>query len=693
MSYKPSELLTLLKKGLVWLEQKKVLKSFRISSHVIWNLFLIFISVSFISLFLFGGVAMGYFASLVHKQPVLSYDTMKKDIDDYSESSTIYFAGNKQLGKLKTDLIRTDVDLKNVSPNYIHALLATEDQLFYQHPGVVPKSVFRALVQELTNQPQVTGGSTITQQLVKNQILTNEVSFERKAKEILLSLRLEKFFNKDQILNAYINVIPFGRNAAGQNIAGVETAAKGIFGVKAKDLNLPQAAFIAGIPKNPFTYTPFLNSGGVKSDISAGVNRAHVVLKHMHDAGYITEDQYKKALTYDYKKHFVKKSDVILSKYPYLMPEVRQRATKIIAIQDANAQGYDGNTLSNDYDSLSNLETYTAYERNRGSNLTIQEACKRQGLDYDTLKKHSDLYQEFYDNASKQLDRNGYKIYTTIDKTVYDNMQKAANSYKNYEADKVFTYKDPKTGEKKTITLPMELGAVLIQNNTGAIIGFVGGRENKMQYSQVNHALDSRRQNGSTMKPLLDYGPAIENGLLSPGTILADLPTKYPGNYTPHNYGAEGDGRFHGFETARWALAESHNLPAIQTYWMNRQAFEPLNYLKKMGFSSLIYPDKGPLPVAIGGLTLGATVEEDTNAYATFANGGEFVEGYMIQKIVDKNGKVVYQHQAKPVKVFSPQTSYMVIDMLRDVINKGTAAGLKSMLNFRSDLYGKTGTT
>jgi penicillin-binding protein 1B len=693
MSYKPSELLTHLKKGVAWLEQKKILKSFRISSRVIWNLFLIFISVCFISLFLFGGVAMGYFASLVHKQPILSYDTMKKDIENYSESSTVYFAGNKQLGRLKTDLIRTDVDLKNVSPNYLHALLATEDQLFYEHPGVVPKSVFRALVQELTNQSQVTGGSTITQQLVKNQILTNEVSFERKAKEILLSLRLEKFFNKNQILDAYINVIPFGRNAAGQNIAGVETAAKGIFGVHAKDLNLPQAAFIAGIPKNPFTYTPFLNGGGLKSDISAGVNRAHVVLKHMLDAGYITDAQYEKALTYDYKKHFVKKSDVILSKYPYLMPEVRSRAANILAIQDADAQGYDGNALSTDYDRLNNLKTLNGYMRGNGSRQTIQETCDNAGLDYNTLKKHSDLYQEFYDNAGKQLDRNGYKIYTTVDKNVYDNMQKAANSYQNYEPDKVFTYKDAKTGEKKSITLPMELGAVLIQNDTGAIIGFVGGRENKMAYSQVNHALDAHRQNGSTMKPLLDYGPAIENGLISPGTVLADLPTKYPGGYTPHNYGAEGDGLFHGFETARTALAASHNLPAIQTYWMNQHAFQPLDYLKKMGFSSLVYPDNGPLPVAIGGLTLGTTVEENTNAYATFANSGQFVDAYMIEKIVDKNDKVVYQHQSKPVNVFTPQTSYMVIDMLRDVINKGTAAGLKGMLKFHSDLYGKTGTT
>ncbi|WEG13871.1 transglycosylase domain-containing protein [Pullulanibacillus sp. KACC 23026] len=691
MSFKPSDLLAKLNKGIAWLEQKKVLKSFRVSGKVIWNLFLILISLGFISIFFFGGVAAGYFASLVHKQPILSYADMKKDINNYSETSTVYFDGNIQLGKLKTDLLRTPVQLKDVSSNYIDALLATEDELFYQHQGVVPKSVIRATFQELTNQPIVTGGSTITQQLVKNQILTNEVSFDRKAKEILLALRLDRFFSKNEILDAYINVIPFGRNAAGQNIAGVQTAAKGIFGVDAKDLNLPQAAFIAGIPKNPFAYTPFLNGGGVKSDISAGVNRAHDVLKNMLNAGYINQDQYNQAINYDYEKHFVKKTDPVVSKYPYLMPEVRSEAAKQLAIVNANNQGYNGTTLSNDYDTLSKLKTLNSYPAY--SKLTIQEICKKQGVDYTTLKKNSDLYQEFYDNAGKQLDQNGYKIYTTINKQIYDKMQKTATSYNGYESDKVFTYTDAKTGEKKTLTFPMELGAVLIKNDTGAIVSFVGGRQNKMEFSQINHALDAKRQNGSTMKPLLDYGPAIENGILSPGTILADLPTTYPGNYSPHNYGSEGDGLFHGFETARYALAESHNLPAIQTYWENLQHFQPLNYLQKMGFTNLVYPDNGPLPVAIGGLTLGTTVEQDTNAYATFANDGNFVGAYMIKKIVDKNGKTVYQHKTTSTKVFSPQTSYMVIDMLRDVINKGTAAGLKSLLNFNSDLYGKTGTT
>ena len=139
----------------------------------------------------------------------------------------------------------------------IDAVYATEDEYFEQHEGIVPKAIFRGLFQDVTNSDSQTGGSTLTQQLIKNQILTNEVSYERKAKEILLAMRLEHFMDKDEILEAYLNIIPYGRNSNGQNIAGIETAADGIFDVKANDLNLPQAAFIAGLPQAPFAYTPF----------------------------------------------------------------------------------------------------------------------------------------------------------------------------------------------------------------------------------------------------------------------------------------------------------------------------------------------------------------------------------------------------------------------------------------------------
>ena len=161
----------------------------------------------------------------------------------------------------------------------------------------------------------------LTQQLIKLQILTNEVSYERKAKEILLAMRLEHFMTKEEILEAYLNIIPYGRNANGDNIAGIETAAEGIFNVKAKDLTLPQAAYIAGIPQAPFAYTPFYNQGrGLKEpeNLKPGIDRMKTVLFRMKETGYITEQQYNEAIAYDITQDFqateyhVQMSDILI---------------------------------------------------------------------------------------------------------------------------------------------------------------------------------------------------------------------------------------------------------------------------------------------------------------------------------------------------------------------------------------------
>src|SRR5690625_6590696 len=161
-----------------------------------------------------GGVGAGYFASLVKDEPIRSYEDMRKDIYNYEETSKLYFANNKYIGDIRSDLHREEIELEDVSELVIQAVLATEDQLFYEHNGIVPKAIVRALYQEVANSDARTGGSTLTQQLIKNQILTNEVSFERKAKEILLAMRLENFFEKDEILEAYLNIISYGREAS-----------------------------------------------------------------------------------------------------------------------------------------------------------------------------------------------------------------------------------------------------------------------------------------------------------------------------------------------------------------------------------------------------------------------------------------------------------------------------------------------
>ncbi|ASK62937.1 penicillin-binding protein [Virgibacillus phasianinus] len=631
--------------------QGKIQRSSRITYDITWNIILFFIIIGVIGFFFAGGVGAGYFASLVKDEPVRSYDSMKKDIYNYEETSTLYFAENKYFGDIRSDIMREEVKLENVSDTLINAVIATEDRNFREHEGVVPKAILRAVVQEATNAAVKTGGSTLTQQLIKNQILTNEVSFERKAKEILLALRLERFFDKDEILEAYLNIVPYGREASGRNIAGIQTAAQGVFDVDAKDLNLPQAAFLAGLPQSPTYYTPFKNSGGLKSKeaLQPGINRMKTVLARMYEADYITKEEYDKALEYDIVADFTLESKSPMDKYPYLMYEAERRAVNILSEQLAKGDGY-----------------------------TIED-----------INSDEKLKEEYRIRADRALRKNGYQIHTTIDKKTYAAFQEIVKNYHNYGPDRTYTVVDEETGEEVKVTEPVQTAGMLIENATGKIISFIGGRGYSPD-STFNYATRAKRSNGSTMKPLLDYAPAFENGIIQPGTPLADIRTYY-GKYSPDNY----SGTFHGLVSARKALAESYNVPALAVYnrLMNKGIGQ--KYLEKMGITTIGDKEYSNLVLGIGATTRGVTIEENINAYNTFANGGKFVDAYMIDKITTNDGEVIYEHKSEPVEVFSPQTSYLTLDILRDVIDYGTGTYLQSQLNTVSsvDWAGKSGTS
>lgn len=342
------------------------------------------------------------------------------------------------------------------------------------------------------------------------------------------------------------------------------------------------------------------------------------VLKRMYDNGYITEQQYNQAAAYDITKDFIGPASITSEKYPWLTAEIESRAIDILTL----------------------------------------ELAKKDGHSEQELKTNKALYHKYQTHASHDLHQNGYKIYTTIDKDIYDAMQKVKDTYPYYGPDKPQTVTDPDTGEMKTIMEPVEVGAMLIENKTGKIISFVAGRD--FQRQQLNHATSALRQNGSTMKPLLVYGPAIEMGKISPGTRLADveshLDPAHPEKVWPHNY----DYRYNGLVSARYALAKSYNVPAILVYEsiLNQN---PAKYLEKMGFSSLTKDDYTNPAAGIGSISGGVTVEENTNAFTTFANSGKFIDAYVIEKIVDKRGKVIYKHEVKPVDVFTPQTAFLTL--------------------------------
>src|SRR5690625_4935892 len=472
---------------------------------ITWNIILFIFILAFIGFFFVGGIGAGYFASLVKDEPVRSYENMKRNIYNYEETSKVYFADEKYFGDIRSDLHREEVSLDEVSDILINAVIATEDQEFNQHKGVVPKAIVRAVLQEATNAKMKTGGSTLTQQLIKNQILTDEVSFDRKAKEILLALRLENFFTKDQILEAYFNIIPYGRDASGQNIAGIQTAAQGVFGVDASELTVPQAAFLAGIPQNPFAYTPFDKDGELKDDegLARGLSRMETVLKRMYNVGFISEQEYKETLVYDIVEDFTEKTASPVERYPQIVFELEKRAKDIILEMLASEDGY---TM-------------------------------------DEIEENEELKEQYDILAERALRMEGYHIHSTIDKEMYDTMQKVVKEYEYFGPDRTFT----KEGESEQTTEQVEVGVSLIENSTGRVLSFVPGREDSLK-NQNNHATGrggKGRPAGSTFKPLAVYAPAMEMGALQPGSVIADIPG-YPG-YAPPNYG----GGFYGLVSAR----------------------------------------------------------------------------------------------------------------------------------------------
>ncbi len=629
----------------------KIQRTARITYGVIWNITLFFIIVGFIGSFFVGGIGAGYFASLVKDEEILDYETMAQDIYDYADSSTMYFANDVYFGEVNADIHRDETTLDQIDPLLLKAVIATEDEHFNEHHGVVPKAILRAVYQEVSSSATQTGGSTLTQQLIKNQILTNEVSFKRKAKEILLALRLERFFDKDEILEAYLNIVPYGRDASGRNIAGVQTAANGIFGINASEVNLAQAAYIAGLPQSPSSYTPFASGGGLKDEdgIQPGLNRMKTVLNRMYDMEYITKKQYDKALNYDLVADFKEKEESPFERYPILTAEIEERAQKIL------------------FDYFVKEDGYTAQD----------------------IKARPELKEEYQSRASRALRMNGYEIHSTIDKEVYDAFQEVAKDYQYYGPNTITKLKTAKGEIEKEQYV--QAAGVMIENSTGRIISFLGSRDYSLE-DQLNYTVRTRSP-GSTIKPLLVYGPALEEGLIHPGTPIADVPF-----YVKDGSGSKEirnvDLSHHGLMSAREHLAFSYNVPAVRTYLrMNDQ--NPVDkYLNKMGVTTIEDNEYANPSLAIGGTTNGISLEEMTNAFSTIANNGEFADAYIIEKITAKDGETIYEHKAEPVEVFSPQTSYLLIDMMRDVISKGTGTYLNSQLKYRNvDWAGKTGTS
>ena len=586
---------------------------------------------------LFGaGVALGYGVALFDKAKVPPAEDLVKQVKNISSISEIVYADGSVIASIESDLLRTSVSSEEISDNLKKAIIATEDEHFLEHNGVVPKAVIRATLGTFAGLGSSSGGSTLTQQLIKQQVVGDAPTLARKATEIVDALALERSMSKDEILTTYLNVAPFGRNHKGQNIAGAQQAAEGIFGIDANKLSIPQAAFLAGLPQSPITYSPYENTGELKSDadLELGLKRAKDVLYNMYRTGALTKEEYDQYKDYNLKQDFLPSGTVNAVSRDYLY---------FTAMSEATDRMYDY--------------------------LVQQDNVSSQELKNEAIQK------AYHERAEQELSNGGYKITTTINKKIHNAMQNAVANYGRLV--------DDSTGQP-------EVGNVLMDNKTGAVLGFVGGRN--YQINQNNHAFDTKRSPASTTKPLLAYGIAIDQGLMGSASILSNYPTKFS-NGNPIMYvNSPGTGMM----TLGEALNYSWNIPAYWTYRMLREkGVDVKGYMEKMGYE---IPEYGIESLPMGG-GIEVTVAQHTNGYQTIANNGVYHQKHVISKIESSDGRVIYEFQDKPVQVYSKATATIMQSLLRDVISSRITSSFQTDLASinsslaRADWIGKTGTT
>ncbi|WP_099974117.1 transglycosylase domain-containing protein [Lactobacillus terrae] len=542
---------------------------------------------------------------------------IKKDNFEPKNKTLIYDKNHQVIKKLSTtSSIYTKID--NVNPLIKNGLVQVEDKRFYSHHGVDIYGIGRAAFSRIFLRRQQ-GGSTLTQQLVKNIILKDQSqTSDRKIKEMVIAQEIEKKFSKQQILEFYINNVYMGHGNY-----GFSSASEYYFSKDQSKLSIDQLALLIGLPNNQTLYDPVINPNNAKY-------RRNVVLKTMLDSQLISNKEYKDAV-----------------KQPIKL--------KI------NQQSYD-NDISKDY--AINYAIYNATEelmKSSGFTMKYKFDSDQQRNDYNAS------YQQAFDKARGQLLSGGYSINSTIDMNLQNQVVKIAqDQYKAY------------TGKDSNGKLTPQLSSTVVDNKTGDVIAIVGGRST--DDDQVNRAISGYRQPGSSAKPIVAYAPAFERGYFPQSTVedskIDNIKNWYEG--------------FKGKMDLRSALENSVNTVAYKLA-VSDTKHSYYDDLLKMEFARLSPQDNNPI-IAIGGFTYGTTTNEMASAYSTLARGGKFIHPSNLNSIYDSsNNRYIYQNRHINKRVYSPESSYMTINIMQSVITDGLGKG--AALSNYGYTAGKTGTT
>ena len=614
-------------------------------------------------------------------------------------SSKVY-SGNGELVADFSKEKRIFVPYNSIPQNVINSFLSSEDKNFFSHPGVDAKGVLRAMVNNIFNiisSKRLEGASTITQQVAKNFLLTNEVSFNRKIKEAILAFRIERALSKERILELYLNQIYLGSGAYGVAAASLEYFDKSI-----KDLNYAEAALLAALPKAPSKYNPYRN-------IKLSIFRRNLILKNLLDNEYIDLKLYQKLQ--NEKINLNKSKKVFLEDAQYYIEDVRKNVIDTFTYDKVYKQGFNINTPINL--ELQKIATQTlrngliSYDKRKGWRgvLTNKKYSKNWN---DNLKKFNLENSINWELAIiRKLNKFSAEIET--EKNINGKIDFKDIFWTKKEFNKLFNVGDiiyVKKIESKNYSLkqlPLINGGIVVMDPyTGRVLALSGGFSFKK--SEFNRATQALRQPGSAFKPFV-YALALENNY-TPSSIILDAPLVLDQGddlkmWKPENYGK----KFYGPSTLRIGLEKSRNLMTVRIA-QDLGLTKIVNFSKNLG----IYDN----PEELLSISLGSaetTLLKLTSAYSTFINGGKLVDPILIDRIQDSEGKTIFNNDKRKCincdqisylsqdypslendykQVFSPQTAYQMTSILEGVVKRGTGKKLKDL---KLNIAGKTGTT
>ena len=636
-------------------------------------------------------LGVGSFRGVIDTAP----DVDDIDIMPLGYATFLYDDAGNQIRKLAApDSNRLPVTLDQIPVDLQHAVVAIEDERFYEHNGIDVKGILRAGMKALTTGDFSEGASTITQQLLKNNVFTNWTSestqlerFTRKIQEQYLAVQVEKKTDKDTILENYLNTINLGAGSY-----GVQAAARQYFDKDVWDLNLSECATLAGITQNPTKFNPIINPDSNRK-------RRKEVLQHMLDQNYITQDQYDEALADDVYSRIQaaqeKNSSTENTVYTYFEDELtdqiindlmnikgytKKQATnllysgglKVYTTQDSKIQ----NILDEEYADPSNYPDTVQYELDYA--LTVTDP------DGNQVNYSKEMLQLYFQNENPDFD------------LLFDSPEDGQTYVDKYKAS-ILANGSKVLAERVNFAPQPQSSMSVIDQHTGYVKALIGGRGEKTASLTLNRATDTTRQPGSTFKIVSTYAPALNEKGMTLATTFEDEPYEYPDG-SPVNNATRS---YNGTTTIRTAIQNSINVVAVKCL----EKVTPelgLKYLDNFGFTTLAHgteADKDAngnvwsdanLATALGGITRGVTNVELCASYAAIANDGNYIKPIYYTKILDHNGNVLIENTAAERSVIKESTAFLLTSAMEDVVKQGTgtACQLDNM-----PVAGKTGTT